>query len=105
MANPVHADGESIRRGEAAYRAFCMSCHGDGARGDGPAAAGLPTPPADLVTHLNHHTDGDYAWKIRTGNGAMPAFEDVLTDRQVWDVVNYLRTLAPGEQTARRHSH
>jgi mono/diheme cytochrome c family protein len=105
MANPVHANRESIRRGEDAYRAFCMSCHGAAGRGDGRAAGRLAAPPADLVAHGDHHTDGDLAWKIRTGNGAMPAFEEVLTDRQIWDVVNYLRTLAPGERTARRHNH
>jgi mono/diheme cytochrome c family protein len=104
MANPVHADRESIRRGRTAYQAFCLSCHGATGRGNGQAAGRLAAPPADLVAHGSHHTDGDLAWKIRTGNGAMPAFEDVLTDRHVWDVVNYLRTLAPGEQTARRHN-
>jgi mono/diheme cytochrome c family protein len=98
MANPVPATRESIRRGESAYQAYCMVCHGAKARGDGPAANGLPTRPTDLPSHLPHHTDGEFAWRIRTGNGVMPAFEDVLTDRQIWDVVNYLRALDPSNR-------
>ncbi|MFN2349748.1 MAG: cytochrome c [Thioalkalivibrio sp.] len=105
MASPVNPDRDSTRRGQRAYMAFCISCHGADARGNGPAANGLGTPPADLVAHLAHHTDGDYAWKIRTGNGPMPAFEDVLSEGEIWDVVNYLRTLAPGEQITRQHVH
>jgi mono/diheme cytochrome c family protein len=100
MANPVPATRESVRRGQAVYQAFCMSCHGASARGNGPEANGLDTPPADLMAHLSHHSDGDYAWKIRTGNSPMPAFGEELTDREIWDVVNYLRDLAPGRQSA-----
>lgn len=35
--------------GRALYDAYCLSCHGATGRGDGPAAAGLPHPPADLT--------------------------------------------------------
>jgi mono/diheme cytochrome c family protein len=35
--------------GRALYSDFCASCHGDGGRGDGPAAAGLGKAPADLT--------------------------------------------------------
>ena len=32
------------------YTAYCASCHGSHAKGDGPAAGALKTPPADLTT-------------------------------------------------------
>jgi mono/diheme cytochrome c family protein len=105
MANPVRADGGSIRRGQASYQAHCLSCHGTTGRGDGPAGRALVPPPADLVAHAAHHSDGDYAWKIRTGNGPMPAFQEVLDESQVWDVVNYLRTLSSGTRSAGHHEH
>ncbi len=35
--------------GRALYDAYCVSCHGASGQGDGPAAAGLPNPPADLT--------------------------------------------------------
>lgn len=35
--------------GRALYEAYCRDCHGDAGQGDGPAAAGLAHPPADLT--------------------------------------------------------
>ena len=38
----------SIVQGEGLYRTHCQGCHGVAGYGDGPAAAGLARPPADL---------------------------------------------------------
>ncbi len=35
--------------GKEMFSAYCASCHGTDARGNGPAAAALKTPPADLT--------------------------------------------------------
>jgi mono/diheme cytochrome c family protein len=43
---PQHREEVS---GLALYREFCLACHGEGGKGDGIAAAGLPRPPADLT--------------------------------------------------------
>jgi mono/diheme cytochrome c family protein len=43
---------ERLRRlmdGEEVYRAYCSTCHGVDGRGQGPTAAALSTPPADLT--------------------------------------------------------
>lgn len=44
--NPVEVDRET---GRDLYLANCASCHGASGRGDGPLAADLPRPPADLT--------------------------------------------------------
>jgi mono/diheme cytochrome c family protein len=36
--------------GKEMFVSYCASCHGKDAKGDGPAAASLKTPPADLTT-------------------------------------------------------
>jgi len=36
--------------GRQTYQQYCASCHGDNAKGGGPAAAALKTPPPDLTT-------------------------------------------------------
>jgi mono/diheme cytochrome c family protein len=36
--------------GEVLYLRHCAACHGESGRGDGPVAASLQTPPADLTT-------------------------------------------------------
>ncbi|MGZ9810642.1 c-type cytochrome [Pseudoroseicyclus sp. H15] len=44
MSEPEEVDGAAF------YAANCAACHGPEARGNGPAAAGLPTAPPDLTT-------------------------------------------------------
>jgi mono/diheme cytochrome c family protein len=40
----------SVGSGQQMYEAYCASCHGRSGKGDGPAAAALKTPPANLTT-------------------------------------------------------
>jgi mono/diheme cytochrome c family protein len=42
-------------QGSRLYARYCASCHGEGARGDGPVAAVLVKPPADLTLLAARH--------------------------------------------------
>jgi mono/diheme cytochrome c family protein len=39
----------AANKGEVLYAQYCRSCHGDEARGDGPAASALKVRPTDLT--------------------------------------------------------
>lgn len=55
---------QEIGYGQAEYLASCAVCHGEGGRGDGPLAAELRTPPADLTT-LSASNGGEFPyWKV-----------------------------------------
>jgi len=47
--------------GKEMFMSYCASCHGKDAKGDGPAASALKTPPADLTalakTNGGHYPD------------------------------------------------
>ena len=91
----------SVASGAALFRTHCATCHGAGGRGDGPGGAGLPRPPADLTApHTAQHTAGDMFWWLTHGipAGGMPAFDAVLSEEERWDLINFIRTLAAGEQ-------
>ena len=45
--------------GAEMFNSYCAACHGKDAKGDGPAAAALKTPPPDL-TMLAQHNGGKY---------------------------------------------
>ena len=45
--------------GKEMYTAYCASCHGRDAKGDGPAAGALKVPPADL-TALAKKNNGNF---------------------------------------------
>src|SRR5690606_6107764 len=47
--NPIPPSSESVATGQQLYQANCATCHGEGLRGNGPGAAGLEPPPADLT--------------------------------------------------------
>ena len=59
------------------------------------SANNLEPPPANLTEpHVAVHTDGDLHWWITNGiQPAMPAFGEDLTQEEIWNVINYVRTL------------
>ena len=105
--NPIPADEASLARGEAIYARECATCHGDGGMGDGPASMGLDPAPAPIAHTSQMLGDSYLFWRISEGgaqfNTAMLPFKDTLTERDIWDVINYVRALGSGEVQPRRH--
>ena len=94
LENPLPPDRSGS--GEALYRTHCVACHGERGRGDGPLAASLSPPPADLSRSLALPvvTDAFILWAIEEGGerygSAMPAFGDRLTRNQIWQIARFL---------------
>jgi mono/diheme cytochrome c family protein len=92
--NPIPKTFKSIERGKIHFLRNCVSCHGENAEGDGPVAEMLTPKPANLRLMAGAHSDGDFAWKIFKGRGPMPSWENILSENQVWDIVNYIQSLS-----------
>ena len=91
----------SITAGLNHFEQNCTGCHGVSGHGDGPAASSLPVKPADLsAPHTALHTGGDLYWWVTHGIPAsgMPAFADVLTNDDRWDIINFLGAFSVGYQ-------
>ena len=97
--NPIPRNAPSIARGRALFQKDCAVCHGPEGRGDGPAAVKLPEKPDDLsrIAPPPVFPDGVVAYRIRNGDGLMPAFGKALNDEEVWDLLNFIRSLAPAK--------
>lgn len=82
------AAAADVQRGGTLYSTHCAVCHGSNGMPVIPGAPnfrrmeGLMRPDMQLMT------------AIRTGKGAMPGYFGVLRDREILDVVAYLRTLS-----------
>ena len=100
LSSPLPYSVATVAAGERTFADNCVACHGPHGYGDGPAAAGLPVPPADLSRqHTGFHTDGTFFWWITHGKGenAMPAFGDILDDQQRWELVAFLHAQSDAE--------
>lgn len=99
VKNPVAANAASIKVGTAAFKKYCAFCHGVGGKGDGPLAP-KDSQPADLTDAewTRGSSDGEIFAVIMGGAGPkfdMEGFKGQIGDRDVWHMVNYLRSLGP----------
>jgi mono/diheme cytochrome c family protein len=78
----------SFQGGEAVYTKVCQSCHMADARGADGAGAGYPA----LAENPRLAEAGYPVAVILHGQKAMLAFGNILSDRQIADVVNYIRS-------------
>lgn len=93
MKNPVEKNDESIKAGKALYTKHCASCHGKAGLGDGFKARVLKDFAGDFSgAYYQDQTDGEHFYKTKFGRGEMPKYEDKLTDEDIWNIVNYMRT-------------
>ena len=88
--------------GKKLYATYCASCRGETGKGDGMAAGSLPVKPADHTSGnvMNQMNDKFLLDIISKGGAAvgkstfMPSWGGSLNDKQIQDVVAYIRTLA-----------
>jgi|GEM_PF-408404 len=105
QANPVIANEASLKVGEAVYLELCSRCHGKNLQGDGPDGNSLVIKPTNLKDMSGGHSDGDFFWKIKTGKGDMPAWEDDLDPDEIWSLVNYIQSFAKDSHGSEAHDH
>jgi mono/diheme cytochrome c family protein len=104
-ADPENVD--QVARGTVLYAQHCASCHGDSLQGqpnwrqrkpDGR----LPAPPHDDSGHTWHHADQQLFRITKDGvkpplapegyESDMPAFGDVITDEEIWEVLSFIKS-------------
>jgi mono/diheme cytochrome c family protein len=96
LKNPVPSDAASIEEGRKLFQRYCASCHGPGGKGDGSMALAGGTP-ANLTDETWDHgsSDGEIFVVVRDGTSSdMEPYKDRLTETQMWQIVNFIRTLA-----------
>ncbi len=107
---PAAAAPGDADRGEEIYARRCVGCHGEEGDGLGPAAERLNPPPRDFTLGQykikttgfddDVSNDADLMRMIRDGmpGTAMPGWSDVLSERDMRDLVAYIKTFAGFEE-------
>ncbi len=99
--NPVSDSASNISAGKKLFMkdakpVSCLQCHGKKGDGRGPLGGGLKPKPRDFTCApmMSKISDGQMFWIIKKGSkgtGMMPF--NSLKDKQIWQVIRYLRTL------------
>ena len=97
--NPVRYDVDSVSAGKQLFEQHCQQCHGYYGEGNGIVGAMLDQRPANLLRLAGKQAEGAFAWKIRSGRGDMPAFGSILSDMEIWQIVNFVASLENEEGT------
>lgn len=114
MADPDNA--ELVALGGEVYAAQCAACHGKALEGQPNwrqrrADGKLPAPPHDASGHTWHHDDATLFGVTKFGPAGfsgtdyasdMPAYKDVLSDREIWAVLAYIKSSWPAEVRERQ---
>lgn len=102
------ATKEELASGKKVFTTICASCHGLSGKGDGPAAAALPTKPADFTDpeHSKYYSDRGRIHIIENGipGSPMVGWANTLSEKEIRDVYKYVRSLRSTDE-AGDHDH
>jgi mono/diheme cytochrome c family protein len=95
--NPSWSDLDAIVAGSRIYKKNCSKCHGANGKGDGALAKSMSTKPFNFQdsSHMSQMNDGYLYWRTVEGGkhapfkSKMPAYKNVLTEKEVWQVLSY----------------
>lgn len=93
----VPATEQSVAAGRRTYLRLCARCHGVSGKGDG-GGAGAGGQPADFTDEIWDFgaSDGEIFSVTRDGTSAdMEGYGERLGDNEIWELVNFLRSLGP----------
>lgn len=81
------ANAADMRNGGRLYAMHCAGCHGANGR------SVMPEAPNFARGERLMQSDVALLASMRVGRGAMPGYAGILSDREILDVVSFLRTL------------
>lgn len=87
IAVAAPAVAADIAKGGQAYALHCAVCHGPAGQGVHPGAPKFNRGERLLQSDLRLLAN------VRAGKNAMPPFNGVLKDREILDIIAYVRTL------------
>lgn len=95
LKNPFAGNLAATAEGKEIYRQMCVLCHGVTGKGNGEAGLSMDIKPANFLAlkDIQNETDGEIFWKITVGKPPMSSYDELLTEDQRWQLVNYIREL------------
>jgi mono/diheme cytochrome c family protein len=93
--NPLPDTPETHLAGQVYYGHYCVFCHGEDGRGDGPVGRSYVPAPTDLTApSVQTLSDGALYRAMLTGTGHAPVLGYVVDPNAPWYIARYVRTLS-----------
>jgi len=96
LQDPYHATARTLDEGKALYQTYCIVCHGEQGKGDGPISSKIPPPPSYLSDRLMQFPPGRVFHVISMGTGKMPSYAAQLSMDERWKIVTYVHAFLQG---------
>ncbi len=91
QANPFDwGDAQAIAAGEPIYLRECAECHGEDGTGE---IRGTPDFTNPAVRGGLIENPGEPLCRVSEGLNRMPAYKDILTETEIWQVLTYIASL------------
>jgi mono/diheme cytochrome c family protein len=114
QADPDNA--EQVALGQQVYASFCAGCHGVNLQGQPDwrkrlPMGNFPAPPHDETGHTWHHADQWLFEIVKYGGryhappryrSAMPAYQEILSDIEIWAVLAFIKSHWPASIRAQQ---
>ena len=101
LTNPLPETAADRARGKVYYEYYCIFCHGETGRGDGPVGLSYVPAPTDLQSPaVQSASDGELLRKMLLGTGHEPVLERIVPPQHRWYLVLYVRSLAKSQGAA-----
>ena len=99
VLNPLPATDANIADGQEHFGHHCQICHGFDGEATGVPFADKMSPPVPSLSSkdVQDYKDGQLKWIIENGinPSGMPAWKGILSDEEMWKIVNFIRHLPP----------
>lgn len=96
VTDPLRPTNQNLIAGVKLYAQDCAICHGDSNANATKVARGLYQKPPQLAKDgVEDDPDGVTYWKLAHGIRwtGMPAFDHTLSDKQLWQLTLFLKTM------------
>ncbi len=113
QTNPLPPTAENLSAGKKLYQdeakpVHCAHCHGLLGKGKGLSASRMQVKPRDFTCRamMKNISDGQLFWIIRNGSAgtAMWGYTNTLSDKQIWQIVTYIRQFSEPRHHKADHS-
>lgn len=93
LTDPFHPDPPTLDKGKALYEIYCLVCHGEHGKGDGPIASKIPPPPSYKSDRLLGFLPGRIFHVVTLGSNKMPSYASQLSPEDRWLIITYVRAV------------